>query len=375
MAAARFTGPAALIFVNGGEATIKDSVVREAFDFGILVSSGTANISNSLLVHNRVAGLEVTGASQVIATNNTIDHSRYGVTLVGGNLTLTNNLITGAVDNSPINKPAGINVGDGSGLVASFNDVYFAPFPNYSGISDLTGTDGNLSADPKYFSAANLQYNLRGGSPVIDAGTSDAAPANDYFGNPRFDDSNVPNRGGGAMPYVDMGAIERQEISTSDVDLAIESVDGPTTGMQDETVTVSWTGRNDGIEPALGPWRDAVYLSADTVWTPDDIFLGEATFSGNLNPGDTWTGTATVDLPGVTPGDYHFLVRGNWQHEVFEATALRNNTAASAAVMTDVPELTLGVGRSETLTATGEAKLFKVDVPAGEEFECQRHGA
>ena len=32
MAAAGSTGPAALIFVNGGEATIKDSVVRESFD-------------------------------------------------------------------------------------------------------------------------------------------------------------------------------------------------------------------------------------------------------------------------------------------------------------------------------------------------------
>ncbi len=100
-------GPAALIFVNGGEATIKNSVIRESFVFGILVFNGTVDVSNSLLVHNRVVGLEVSGASEVIATNNTIDHSRYGVTLVEGNLTLTNNLISGPVDNSPAstNRP------------------------------------------------------------------------------------------------------------------------------------------------------------------------------------------------------------------------------------------------------------------------------
>ena len=171
-----------------------------------------------------------------------------------GDLTLTNNLITGPVDNSPINKPAGINVGDGSGLVASINDVYFAPFPNYSGIADPTGTDGNLSVDPKYFNAANLQYNLRGGSPVIDAGTSDAAPANDYFGNPRFDDPNVPNRGGGAMPYVDMGAIERQETSTSDVDLAIDKCrraqQRPCKMKRSRSLG---PGRNYGIAAGIGP--------------------------------------------------------------------------------------------------------------------------
>ena len=76
-------------------------------------------------------------------------------------------------------------------------------------------------------------------------------------------------------------------------------------------------------------------------------------------------------LPGVTPGDYHFLVRGNWQHEVFEATALSQAPAASDAVRMDVPELTLGCGPNETLTATGEAKLFKVGCAERRKPECQ----
>ncbi|WP_146526339.1 carboxypeptidase regulatory-like domain-containing protein [Novipirellula artificiosorum] len=368
-------GPAALIFVNGGEATIKDSVIRESFVHGILVTNGTANLSNCLLVHNRVSGMEVIGTSQVIATNNTIDHSRNGVRLGGGDVTLTNNVITGPLDNSPTEKPAGILVFEGSSLVANFNDVYFAPFPNYSGISDLTGTDGNLSVDPKFFNAATLQYNLRGGSPVIDAGTSDGAPTADYFGNPRFDDPNVPNRGGGAMPFVDMGAIERQEISTSDIDLAVVKVEGPTTGNPDDRVTVTWTGRNVGTAVAQGPWRDAVYLSVDPVWTPDDVYLGEVTIDTAVQPSEEYSVSASVELPSVFPGEYYFLVRANWQHEVFEATALLNNRGASTnTIAMDIPELTLGVEERGTLDTSGSEKLFKVNVPSGESVSISLTG-
>ncbi len=118
-----------------------------------------------------------------------------------------------------------------------------------------------------------------------------------------------------------------------------------------------------------------MYLSADPIWTPDDILLGQAVKTGTLSAGGEYSLSAAVTLPGVVPGDYYFLVRSNWQQEVFEATALLNNTGVTAdTVRMDVPELTLGVGQGATLDASGDFKLYKVEVPANESLAVSVSG-
>ncbi len=49
---------------------------------------------------------------------------------------------------------------------------------------------------------------LAEGSPGIDAGTSDGTPSRDRAGRPRCDDPDVPDTGGGAETYYDIGASE-----------------------------------------------------------------------------------------------------------------------------------------------------------------------
>ena len=70
------------------------------------------------------------------------------------------------------------------------NDV-FGSATSYEGISDLTGTHGNISADPRILSANN--FHLQSGSPVIDAGDSSAfgLPSTDFEGFPRIQGSAV----------------------------------------------------------------------------------------------------------------------------------------------------------------------------------------
>ena len=53
-----------------------------------------------------------------------------------------------------------------------------------------------------------LDFRLKAGCAAIDAGTSDGAPAGDWFGCGRWDDPLVGTTGGGARPYVDIGACE-----------------------------------------------------------------------------------------------------------------------------------------------------------------------
>jgi len=68
--------------------------------------------------------------------------------------------------------------------------------------------NGNLDADPLFVDAAAGDYRIVLGSPCVDAGTSDGAPALDIEGFPRWDERTVPNTGGGEFPYYDIGAYE-----------------------------------------------------------------------------------------------------------------------------------------------------------------------
>ncbi len=96
------------------------------------------------------------------------------------------------------------------------------PDYNYSGV-DPTGTNGNISADPRFVSST--VWRLLPGSPCIDAGSNADVPADmadlngngntteplpiDLGGAGRFaDDPCTADTGSGTPPIVDMGAYE-----------------------------------------------------------------------------------------------------------------------------------------------------------------------
>jgi 5-hydroxyisourate hydrolase-like protein (transthyretin family) len=375
----RYGGGAAAgtVFANGGPLEVRNSIIRDNWDAGLTASNGAqVHVANSLIVRTghandseRQSNVVVSGGAVLRAFNNVIDSGEVGIIVEGATAVLVNNLITNSTW-------YGIEARSNPTIAASFNDVYNNRLGNYRGWEDLTGTAGNISADPLYFNQPGGQYQLRARSPAIDAGTSEGAPPADRDGRPRFDDPHVPNRGGGAQPYVDLGPYERQQTSgPSDVDLAVTSARGPAAGLQDDTVAVAWTVQNVGTGTAVGAWRDAVYLSADPVWTPDDVLLGDKLHSGDLGPGQTYEATANLALPGVLPGDYYFLVRTNWQNEVYEGNSLLNNRGSSAdTISLDVPTLTPGVARNGALAATGGSKLYKLNVAAGASLQVELTG-
>ena len=40
----------------------------------------------------------------------------------------------------------------------------------------------------------------------------------------------------------------------------------PVNGVPGQNATIDYTVHNQGVNPALGIWRDSLYLSADTQW-------------------------------------------------------------------------------------------------------------
>lgn len=357
-----------MLNVAGSALTVSNSVFTRSAHLGIGArSAATLTLINNLIVNNLTgAGVQAAATSQLIATNNTIDGNGFGIILDSPTATLTNNLISNSI-NSGIWQTGPTN------LTMSFNDVYNPNAINYRDFPSQTGTNGNISVDPKYFNRQGGQYQLKPGSPVEDAGTNVGAPLTDFYGNPRFKDPNLPGRGNGSG--YDMGAIEVQQIATSDVDLATTAVSGPATGQQGGNITVTWTVQSVGSVAATGAWRDAVYLSPSPIFTADAILLGTVNHSGDLPIGQSYNASGNFVLPGVTPGNYYILVRTNSQNEVFEAAQLANNTSASSqTISTSLPSLVLGAPTTGTLTGTGAGVLYQVTVPAGSDLNLNLTG-
>jgi PKD repeat protein len=99
--------------------------------------------------------------------------------------------------------------------VFDHNDLFNSAGPAASGsCSQVVGTNGNISADPRFFATGD--FHLQGTSPAIDAGTSSAPslPATDLDGMPRI--SGVA---------VDQGAYEFQQalvVTTTSLCCAVE---------------------------------------------------------------------------------------------------------------------------------------------------------
>lgn len=155
------------------------------FGGGVYCSYGSPTITNNTITGNTVAGAYGGGvccfSSSLTITNTIIAFNSSGVRL-GGTPSLSDNCVYG-------------------------NGTY-----NYSGITDPTGTNGNISADPLFLQNAapgldgvwgttddEGDLHLRPGSLCIDAGWNQAPglPATDLDGNPRV-----------FRATVDMGAFE-----------------------------------------------------------------------------------------------------------------------------------------------------------------------
>jgi hypothetical protein len=133
---------------------------------GIFCYRSSAWIHRNLIANNSgpAAIFLLTDCNVHVVNNSVCDNSLGGISIQeGSNGYLKNNIIYENAD-------YGIHVWSGSSWYVGYNDVY-GQTNNYVGdISDQTGIEGNISADPLFVNPSAGDYHLTPGSPCIDAG-------------------------------------------------------------------------------------------------------------------------------------------------------------------------------------------------------------
>lgn len=196
-------------------------------------------LSSPMIINNMITGNSAHSYgggiycihSSLGITNNTIaeniaSSSGGGIYIASASPTIANTIVAFNSSGCTYSTP--------SNPTLLHNCVYGNTSANYSGITDPTGTNGNISADPRLirrpsagadgvWGTADDDYgdlSLMAVSPCIDAGSNANVPSGivtDLAGRPRFiDDPAMPDTGSGTPPIVDMGAYEAEPALPSD---------------------------------------------------------------------------------------------------------------------------------------------------------------
>ncbi len=183
----------ALLRTHNSRVTVRNCICTGANN-GIGINfAGSVRIVDCVLANNANLGVWAGGVASLNITNCTItNNGNTGAVLVGsGPVVITNSIFWANGDDLCISADTPVT--------AAYCDI---------GDGDFAGSNGNISADPLFVDETGGDYRLTLDSPCIDAGTSQGAPALDLTGTPRWDEHVVPNTGGGAEPWYDMGAYE-----------------------------------------------------------------------------------------------------------------------------------------------------------------------
>jgi len=154
---------------------------------GVFAAAGSyVTVVDSTVSHNSAdaggAGLRLSGATATLVNLTIADNTgggADGIYATNTALTLTSSIV--------VSNTRGVRV-DGTGATAvTYNDVWNNAGGNYAGLTDPTGTNGNVSLDPLFVSGPYLTYYLSQvaagqavNSPALDAGNGPATALADY---------------------------------------------------------------------------------------------------------------------------------------------------------------------------------------------------
>lgn len=120
-------------------------------------------------------------------------------------------------------------------------------------------------------------------------------------------------------------------------DLQAVSLNSPGEARAGQSMEVDWVVENvGGVGTFSSFWRDALFLSSDTVYDPEDQRLGSVRNLSALAAGESYRNSTSVVLPVQFSGTYHLLLianHGSGQQE----DDLENNTVSAPLIVRPAP--------------------------------------
>jgi hypothetical protein len=150
-----------------------------------------------------------------------------------------------------------------------------------------------------------------------------------------------------------------------------------------DMISVSYTVRNQGANPAKGFLTDAIYLSKDTTWDVSDPLLGTVYRNISIVPGglqkntfqvrvaaispEGVTGTTVDELPGIPPGPYHIIVRTDVRDNIPEVSGANNTYVSPSLMQVRVKKLTRNTAQQFSIRQN-QSRYFSFTAVAGEDI-------
>ncbi len=136
-------------------------------------------------------------------------------------------------------------------------------------------------------------------------------------------------------------------------DLIVVSIDVPSGASVGETISLTWTVRNDGALPVSGTWADRVFQSSDDSVGSDQP-LGTFFRNDTLDPGESYTATQPVTLAAGLSGQQYFVVETDANDNIGEGGAEDNNTTVSDPFDVTAPDLVVESIEGPTTATVGD---------------------
>ncbi len=361
------------ILDSGGTVAFSDGVIGNALYDGLdTVNNGRTTIANSLFTNTDRAVVSTFSGSTVSIVNTTFDGNNIGMYAhAGGSVSAANSIVSNSLQ-------IGVDTDSPAEMSFTYSDVWttVAGAVNYSGMTNPTGTNGDISVNPNYVNAAGGNYRLNYLSPGIDSGKALVAPATDMLGDPLYNDprtnpkTGVPNSSG---TYADMGAYNFVESAPSSLDMIVTSVVGPPTATAGGQAIIDWTDANTGTGTVVGPWHDRIYLVSNPGANQVEILAAQLLVGQGvtLGPGQSSNFSATVEVPGDAAGTHYWAVEVNSAGDIFTGANTANTTLVSPApVALSVPTLPIDAGTvSGQFTGVGSQEWYEFTPQAGQDIQ------
>lgn len=146
-------------------------------------------------------------------------------------------------------------------------------------------------------------------------------------------------------------------------DLVITQIIPPDEAITGENISITYTLKNIGVNPAVGYMKDLVYFSEDTIWDITDVFFGSVNEYTSLGPDAVANRTVNGILSGIMPGDWHVIVRTDVLNNINEANDNNNSGWSVEKIRISIPELPINSWVSNTLTDYNPI-YYRLEIPS-----------